>query len=262
MLDLHCHILPAVDDGPVNLDEALSVARILVADGVTHVTATPHCHRYLRLLRADILPEVERLNGNLARLNIPLTVLPGSEIQVSDVAAYQRDYESGVLCHLGDGPAFSLTEFPWQGGLYPHDAAELIRWLREHGTTPIIAHPERHEYFRNDPGRLVSLTAAGAYVQITVDSLLGNNGPAAATAGLEFLKTYPAVLSTDAHNPRRCSGLSPGYEYVRQKLGDAKADEMRARSDEILRTLLTYRQTTPSSNFPSSASALENPPSA
>ena len=71
MLDLHCHILPEVDDGAASLDEALAMARFCVRDGITHVVATPHCHRLTRLLRADILPHVARLNEELARAGIP-----------------------------------------------------------------------------------------------------------------------------------------------------------------------------------------------
>ncbi len=243
MLDLHCHILPGVDDGPDTLEEALTVARFCVQDGITHVTATPHCHRYLRLLRADVLPAVERFNGELARADVPLTVLPGAEIQVTDVAAYQRDYEAGVLCHLGDCPAFSLTEFPWSRSLYPAGAAGLVAWMRERGTTPIVAHPERHDYFRDDPARLRDLSQAGAWLQVTVDSLLGNHGPMAAAAGEDFLAAFPtAVLSTDAHGPDRCSGLSPGYAWVRQRFGGGRPDDLRERSDHVLRTLLAYRR--------------------
>jgi protein-tyrosine phosphatase len=242
MLDLHCHILPGVDDGPDKLEESLEVARLFVADGITHVTATPHCHRHTRSLRATVVPAVERLNAELVRVGIPLTVLPGAEIQVTDVAAYQRDYEAGVLCHLGDCPTFSLTEFPWMASLYPQGAAGLIAWMLERGTRAIIAHPERHEYFRSEPERLAALTNAGAWMQITVDSLLGVNGPAARTAGEEFLTSFPdAVLATDAHNPDRCSGLTPGYARVRAKFGPARADDLRQRSDHILQTLLAYR---------------------
>jgi protein-tyrosine phosphatase len=242
MLDLHCHILPGVDDGPDSLEESLEVARLFVADGITYATATPHCHRHIRSLRATIVPAVERLNAALIREGIPLTVLPGAEIQVTSVADYQRDYEAGVLCHLGDCPAFSLTEFPWSGTLYPQGASELIGWLLARGTRAVIAHPERHEYFRSDPARLVALTEAGAWIQVTVDSLLGVNGPMAQAAGEGFLKIFPnAVLATDAHNPERCSGLTPGYARVRERLGDARADDLRQRSDHILKTLLAYR---------------------
>jgi protein-tyrosine phosphatase len=97
MLDLHCHILPGIDDGAASLQEALAMARFCVADGIAHITATPHCHRHLRLLRADILPHVARLNEALDRAGIPLTVLPGSEIQLTDTAAYRRRPQSATL---------------------------------------------------------------------------------------------------------------------------------------------------------------------
>src|SRR5262245_6307403 len=114
MLDLHCHILPGVDDGAADLAEALAMARFYVRDGTTHVTATPHCHRHCRMLRADVLPHVARLNAELARAEVPLTVLPGSEIQAFDTARYRREFEAGQYCHLGDGPDFTLLEFAWR----------------------------------------------------------------------------------------------------------------------------------------------------
>jgi protein-tyrosine phosphatase len=239
MLDLHCHILPGVDDGPASPDEALAVARLCVRDGITHVTATPHCHRFLRLLRPEILPHVARFNEDLAGAGVPLVVLPGSEVQVTDTAAYRRDFEAGLLCHLGDGDAFTLLEFSWQEAFYPPDAPELVRWLRGRGMTPVVAHPERHGFFRDDPARLRALVAAGAWLQVTVDSLLGNHGEAPRSAGEELLRAYPeAVLATDAHNPRRCSGLSAGYAWVKERLGARRADELRARADGVLARLL------------------------
>src|SRR5438105_13382454 len=114
MLDLHCHILPGIDDGAASLDEALALARFCVRDGITHVVATPHCHRHLRLLRNDILPHVARFNEDLATAAVPLTVLPGSEVQVIDTRAYRREFEAGLYCHLGDRRAFTLLEFSWK----------------------------------------------------------------------------------------------------------------------------------------------------
>jgi protein-tyrosine phosphatase len=238
MLDLHCHILPGIDDGASSLQESLTMARFCVSDGITHITATPHCHRHLRLLRADILPHVAGLNEALQQAEVPLTVLPGSEIQVTDTAAYRRDFEAGIFCHLGDGNSFTLVEFNWNRRLYPSDAVELIRWLREHQMQPIVAHPERHDYFRDDRPRLRALADAGAWLQITVDSLLGNHGSAAQTAGEAMLREYrQAVLATDAHNMRRCSGLALGYNWVREHLGKERAEDLRARADEVLSTL-------------------------
>jgi protein-tyrosine phosphatase len=238
MLDLHCHILPGVDDGAESLDEALAMGRFCVQDGITHIVATPHCHRHCRLLRGDILPHVARLNQALARAGVPLVVLPGSEVQVTDTAAYRRDFEAGLYCHLGDGRAATLLEFNWQAELYPPDAPELIAWLRGQGLTPIVAHPERHSYFAAEPGKLQALVAAGAWLQITVDSLLGNHGPGPRAFGEELLRTYrEAVLATDAHNLRRCSGLSAGYTWVARRLGPGRAEELRSRADRVLATL-------------------------
>lgn len=243
MLDLHCHILPGVDDGPRDLDEALAVARLCARDGITHITATPHCHRHLYLLRDDILPHVEALNRALRSEGIALEVLPGSEIQLFDVRQYRRDYEAGRLCHLGDDPAFSLLEFPWQVQRFPVGAADHISWLRAHGTRPIIAHPERHPYFHDAPERLDTLIQVGAWLQITVDSLLGNHGLEAQEFGWELLRAFPeAVLATDAHRPSRCSGLSIGYRMVEECIGASRANDLRERADTILRHLLACRR--------------------
>ena len=105
--------------------------------------------------------------------------------------------------------------------------------------TPIVAHPERHRYFADDPGRLRALVDAGAWLQITVDSLLGNHGPDPATSSEELLRTYPdVVLATDAHNLRRCSGLSAGYTWARERLGAERAEELLARMNQVLAALI------------------------
>jgi protein-tyrosine phosphatase len=238
MLDLHCHILPGVDDGAASLDEALAMARFCVRDGITHVVATPHCHRHCRLLRRDVLPEVARLNQELTQAGVPLVVLPGAEIQVTDAAAYRREFEEGLYCHLGDGRSFTLLEFNWKPELYPPDAPELVAWLRAQGMTPIVAHPERHRFFAEDPGRLRALVAAGAWLQITADSLLGNHGRDPEASGENLLRAFPeAVLATDAHNLGRCSGLSAGYTWVEERLGVPRAEELRARVNRVLASL-------------------------
>jgi protein-tyrosine phosphatase len=239
MLDLHCHILPGVDDGAASLEEALAMAQFCVRDGITHVVATPHCHRHCRLLRPQLLPLVARLNEELARAGVPLAILPGSEIQVTDSAAYRRDFEAGLYCHLGDGRGFTLLEFNWKAEWYPPDAPDLVAWLRSQGMTPILAHPERHRFFAEDPGRLRALVTAGAWLQITVDSLLGNHGRDPEASGEELLRAYPeAVLATDAHNLRRCSGLSAGYTWVEERLGVRRAEELRTRADQVLATMI------------------------
>jgi protein-tyrosine phosphatase len=235
MIDLHCHILPGVDDGPQSLEESRTMARFCVQDGITHIVATPHCHRYVHLLRANILPAVRQLNDDFDAAGIPLTVLPGSEIQVTDSNAYRREFDAGLYCHLGDNSSFTLLEFNWVWELFPNDAVQLIKWIRERGTVPILAHPERHDFFTTHPDLLEALVSAGAWIQVTVDSLLGNHGPAPRVSGETILKRYrEAVLATDAHNMTRCSGLSAGYDWVDEHLGSIRATDLRIRAENVL----------------------------
>lgn len=238
LFDLHCHILPAVDDGAQSLEEALAMARFYVADGVDCVVATPHCHRFVHLLRRDILPAVERFNKALHAASIPLTVIPGSEIQVVDSKEYRREFELGEYCHLGDGREFTLLEFNWLPELFPADAAELIRWICQQGMTPILAHPERFEFFWAKLSRVDALVDAGAWLQVTVDSLIGNHGPAPSQAGGDLLRRHrEIVLASDAHNLERCSGMAAGYQWVREREGDKRAEDLLARSNLVRRRL-------------------------
>jgi protein-tyrosine phosphatase len=234
LFDLHCHILPGVDDGAQTLEEALEMARYYVADGVTSVVATPHCHRYVHLLRRDVLPAVARFNEELQAASVPLRVIPGSEIQVVETTEYRSEFERGDFCHLGDGREFTLLEFNWQRELFPGDAQELVRWIRGQGMTPILAHPERHEFFWEDLSRVDSLVDAGAWLQVTVDSLIGNHGPAPSQAGRDLLRRHrEIVLASDAHNMKRCSGMAVGYQWVREHEGENRADDLLSRGEWV-----------------------------
>lgn len=243
MIDIHCHILPRVDDGPRSLGESLTMLRKMAYEGITHVVATPHCNEGLLLFRGEINGHVARLNEAIARQGIGVTILPGSEIGLYDIALYRRNYERGLFCHLGDDPAYSLLEFPWQSERVPDGALALVQWLREQGTTPIIAHPERTPFLRENRELLDALVEAGAWLQITVDSLAGTNTPVAQAVAEELIAAHPnIVLASDAHNLDRCSGLAAGYDVVRQRFGPQRADDLKERADSILQYIASSAQ--------------------
>jgi protein-tyrosine phosphatase len=238
MVDLHCHILPNVDDGAASLEESLWMAQFFMAEGTRHVVATPHCYRDRPMLRAEVLPAVSTLAAELAAAEMPLTVLPGSEIQIVDSVAFRREFEEGSYCHLGGGQRFTLVEFSWNRERLPADATKLIEWIVALGTRPILAHPERHSYYRAEPELLRAIVEAGAWLQITVDSLLGNHGAEPRAMGEAYLREFHhVVLASDAHNRQRCSGLAPGFAWVERQLGAARAEELRARGEWILARL-------------------------
>jgi protein-tyrosine phosphatase len=108
--------------------------------------------------------------------------------------------------------------------------------------TPVVAHPERQGFFEEKPKRLQALIEAGAWLQVTVDSLLGNHGPAPQSFGETLLRSYSeAVLATDAHNLRRCSGLSAGYAWVRERLGQQRAKQLLDRGQLVLSALVDLK---------------------
>lgn len=238
MIDFHCHILPAIDDGAASWVESLEMARFCAADGIRQVFATPHCHKYVHNLRTTIVPLVAELNARIAAAGIHVEILSGSEIQVIDSYDYKREFESGAFCHFNGGCEFTLLEFNWAREQFPADAVALVAWLRSRGTTPILAHPERHGYFDREPGLLRGLVDAGAWVQVTVDSILGNHGPDPKVAAERILRDCPeAILSTDAHNLVRCSGLAAGYAWVREHLGAERRDDLLARAESALKRI-------------------------
>src|SRR4028118_2136670 len=114
MIDLHCHILPGVDDGPSTIEESLEMLRRMEEDGVTHVIATPHCNQNLPWFRDDLLPLVADLNATIEQHGLAVTVLPGSEISFFNTAIYRDNYLNGHYCHLGDRREYSLLEFLWK----------------------------------------------------------------------------------------------------------------------------------------------------
>jgi protein-tyrosine phosphatase len=108
--------------------------------------------------------------------------------------------------------------------------------------TPIVAHPERQRFFEERPKRIRALVEAGAWLQMTVDSLLGNHGPAPQLFGEKLLQSYSeAVLATDAHNLQRCSGLSAGYAWVRERLGQQRAHQLLDRGHLVLSALVDLK---------------------
>ncbi len=160
--------------------------------------------------------------------------MPGPEIQVVDTSEYLREFEQGEFCHLGEGREFTLLEFNWQRELFPADAEELIRWIRGQGMTPILAHPERHDFFWEDLSRVDGLVDAGAWLQVTVDSLIGNYGPAPSQAGRRLLQRHrEIVLASDAHNLNRCSGMAAGYQWVREHEGENLAADLLRRCEWV-----------------------------
>lgn len=233
MIDIHCHILHGLDDGPKDLEESLELAKLAYADGIRHIIATPHFHSGLVTDKNLILARIEQLHAELDRLRIDLTIHPGHEVRLDHPSFLEEHLQNGGFHFLGGNRGYLLLEQRWTD--YEPETPKIVKRLLEQGIQPILPHPERHFFFREDPSLLEQLVEAGAWVQVTADSLLGAHGEEARQFS-EWMadRTLIHFVATDAHNMKRRPQLTQGYARLQGLMGKERTDEMMARTEAIL----------------------------
>jgi len=196
MIDLHCHILPGMDDGPSTLAESLKMAQIAVADGISGVVATPHAANGVYIpTPADIHKRVARFNADLAAASIPLQVYPGAEVQLGP--GLVKRLHQGRITTLNTS-RYILLELP--PTLLPDSCKNELFSLLSQGFIPVIGHPERHPYLQRNPGYLAELVQMGALCQVTAQSLLGVFGRNVKLMVEQMLqKSLAHIIASDAH---------------------------------------------------------------
>ncbi len=196
-IDLHNHILPAIDDGPGNMDQAVMLARDLVSAGCETVVATPHA--YEGKPEPDlILKRLGQLQDELKRQNVALKLLPGSEQHIDPDLLWRL--QAGQILTL-NRTKYLLLELPMLQPL-PVYTEQLLFALMQEGYQPVIPHPERLISLQRDRRLLYRLHRAGAIFQVTWGAFIGKIGPAAQkTARFMLDANLVHLLATDAHNP-------------------------------------------------------------
>lgn len=197
MIDLHCHILPGVDDGSDSMEESLAMARMAVEDGITDMAATPHYFEGQGAFPAEKMEErVRILRQSLKEASIPLRIHTGHEIHLSPgIVGLIKGKEAAPLAHS----RYVLVELPFL--TLPPFAESLIHQMRLSGHIPILAHPERNGAIAEDPNRLLPFLELGALAQLNGGSLLGANGKEIKRAA-ETMLTHGMihVVASDAHH--------------------------------------------------------------
>ena len=197
-IDLHCHLLPGVDDGPKTLKDALLMARSLADRGFSHVVATPHyIEDYSRDFRNRVEEAYTRFKGALEAEKIPLTVYLGGElILLPDLVGLAKRRELPTL----NGTRYVLLELPLYQPL-PLYMEEIFFTLKARGYVPLLAHPERMEAFKGDITKIYKLARKGILMQVNMGSLAGLYGPSARSLARELLQNnLAAFLATDSHD--------------------------------------------------------------
>jgi len=221
-VDIHCHCVPAVDDGPATRQEALSLCRLLVEDGVSTVIATPHqLGRFAGSNEATrIRDAVAALNDDLKKNDIPLNVLPGGDVRLDERIV--ELLETDKILTLADGGKYILLELPQQVFI---DIEPLLIELKSLGVQAVISHPERVPILIRHPDILSKWLKHPAYLQVTAGSILGDFGPEAQKAAWSFLERgWVSLLATDAHDLyKRKPCFRASFKELRMKMGEEVA---------------------------------------
>jgi len=222
MFDLHCHLLPGIDDGAVDLEMSLAMARIAVADGICVTACTPHIYPGMYDNTGDgIRAAVAKLQHALDDAGIALQLVVGADVHLDpDLLAGLRDGRVPTIA----GSRYLLLEPPHH--VAPPRFEASVFSLMAAGYTPVITHPERLSWVETHYDLFVRLAQRGAWMQITSGALTGRFGRRCRYWAERFTtEGHTMILATDAHHPqRRPPLLAEGREAAAALVG---ADEAR-----------------------------------
>ncbi len=194
MIDLHCHILPGIDHGPATIVESVAMARVAAADGITTVVATPHVNFEFPTTPEMIREGVEHLRERLRNDGVTLEILTGGDYHLTP------ELVSGKvpIVTLADAGRHFLLELP-SNTLLPN-LPDIVKRFVDRGLVPIVTHPERETYLMRKPGHVAAMARAGALIQVTAGSLLGEFGVEARRSSEELVREgLCSVVASDAH---------------------------------------------------------------
>lgn len=213
LTDLHCHLLPGIDDGSKSMAQSLAMARIAVDDGITTTVVTPHHLNGVYSNPAQQIREgIEQLNAALQAEGIGLNILPGSELHLTP--ELPGELAAGTALTIANQGRAALVELPVH--TVPVGAEHLLEDIIAQGLTPVIAHPERNSELRRSPERLADWVQMGCLGQVTVQSCTGRFGEHVQDAARTMIRAGSIhVAASDAHRDRRrVPQLTPAREPV------------------------------------------------
>ena len=224
MIDLHCHMLPGIDDGAPDLATSLAMAKAFVADGVTVVACTPH------ILPAvypntgpDIQARVDALQVHLNEAGVSLQLVAGADNHI--VPNMVAGLRSGHLLTLA-GSRYVLVEPPHH--VAPPRLEEFFFDLVVAGFVPILTHPERLSWIKSHYPTIQRLAQSGTWMQITAGSLLGGFGKSPQYWAERMLdEGIVHILATDSHNTQhRPPNLSAGRRQAEKRVGPVESENL------------------------------------
>ncbi|MBS4200606.1 tyrosine protein phosphatase [Bacillus sp. FJAT-49732] len=218
MIDIHCHILPNVDDGASHFTDSLHMAKQAESEGIHTIIATPH-HQNGSYVNAkkDIEKKVAELNDYLHSEKVDVHILPGQETRI--YGELLEDYEAGEILTLSGISSYLFIELP--SNHVPHYTDQLCYDMQMKGLIPVIVHPERNSELIQRPDKLYTLVKNGAATQITATSFAGYFGKKIQKFAFDLVESnLTHFIASDAHNTTtRGFKMSEAYDLLETKYG-------------------------------------------
>lgn len=224
MIDIHCHILPNVDDGSESLEESIAMAKIAESEGITRIVNTSHCHFDFKYKKGNELKlELEKFNQVLKEENINIEVLLGNELY----------YTSDLIERFDELDFFSMNNskyilMEFSPINFPKNIEDVIYEIKIRGYIPIIAHAERYKQVQEDVNIVLDCIKEGALIQVNASSILGKNGEKAEDTSKKLLDNNMVhFVATDAHSSnRRRPLIKDSYNYILKNYGKEVAEKL------------------------------------
>jgi protein-tyrosine phosphatase len=213
-VDIHCHLLPGIDDGPAQPDIAVQMAIGAYHAGTLAMIATPHCSFRFPF---DPNQAAERLQSLESHVPGDLLLFGGCEMQLSDESL--RAFEENPTDYTLNRSRYVLVELLPQSA--PASVEQVLARFQERGYVPVLAHPERYPVFYSDSERLLEWVRQGCLMQITADSLTGRMGRRARNLAVAMIRDgWAHFVASDAHDPvKRPPHLLEGFRCVAELAG-------------------------------------------
>lgn len=224
MIDIHCHILPNVDDGSESLEESIEMAKIAESEGITKIVNTSHCHFDFKYKKGNELKlELEKFNQALKEENINIEVLLGNELY----------YTSDLIERFNELDFFSMNNskyilMEFSPINFPKNIEDVIYEIKIRGYIPIIAHAERYKQVQEDVNIVLDCIKEGALIQVNASSILGKNGEKAEDTSKKLLDNNMVhFVATDAHSSnRRRPLIKDSYNYILKNYGKEVSEKL------------------------------------
>lgn len=233
MIDLHCHLLPGVDDGSKSMDISLKLANDAVRDGIDYALLTPHHMNgvYLNHKRA-VIQQTQEFQVELDRHKISLKVFPGQEVRINGDLLTALDQDD--ILFADEGGQYLMLEFPDDD--IPNYTSNMIYELMQRGIIPVIVHPERNTKIMRQPDILYDLLNKGCLSQITAGSYVGIFGHKVQKFSKQLIQSGQVyIFASDAHNlPNRKYEMTNAFAKLGNEFGNDYVSKFNENAKRII----------------------------